>query len=67
MSAATMINGHGVARGGPVTVAAGADIVLTARLNEGDILTASAQERTRFGRGGIYDVTVLRGATVIAE
>ncbi|WP_413796896.1 hydroxyphenylacetyl-CoA thioesterase PaaI [Streptomyces iranensis] len=52
---------------GPVTVAAGADIAFTAPVKEGDVLTASAGERTRFGRSGIYDVTVLRGATVIAE
>ncbi|MBP2067706.1 hydroxyphenylacetyl-CoA thioesterase PaaI [Streptomyces iranensis] len=52
---------------GPVTVAAGADIAFTAPVEEGDVLTASAGERTRFGRSGIYDVTVLRGATVIAE
>ncbi|MFE5114346.1 hydroxyphenylacetyl-CoA thioesterase PaaI [Streptomyces sp. NPDC056663] len=52
---------------GPVTVAAGADIAFTAPVKEGDVLTASARERTRFGRSGIYDVTVLRDATVIAE
>ncbi len=52
---------------GPVTVAAGADIVFAAPVVEGDVLTASARERTRFGRSGIYDVTVLRGSTVIAE
>ncbi|AGP61278.1 hydroxyphenylacetyl-CoA thioesterase PaaI [Streptomyces rapamycinicus] len=52
---------------GPVTVAAGADIAFTAPVKEGDVLTASACERTRFGRSGIYDVTVLRGAEVIAE
>ncbi|MEU8874783.1 hydroxyphenylacetyl-CoA thioesterase PaaI [Streptomyces javensis] len=47
---------------GPVTVAAGADIAFTTPAKEGDVLTASARERTRFGRSGIYDVTVLRGA-----
>ena len=52
---------------GPVTVAAGADIAFIAPVKEGDVLTASACERTRFGRSGIYDVTVLRGASVIAE
>ena len=32
-----------------------------------DELVATAEERTRFGRNGIYDVTVRRGAEVIAE
>lgn len=56
---------------GPVTVAAGAEIsfVMSARL--GDHLVATAEERTRYGRNGIYDVTVHRedrdGRTVIAE
>ena len=45
---------------GPVTVAAGADIAFAAPVKEGDVLTASARERSRFGRSGIYDVTVLR-------
>ncbi|MCQ8836382.1 hydroxyphenylacetyl-CoA thioesterase PaaI [Streptomyces malaysiensis] len=52
---------------GPVTVAAGADIAFVAPARDGDVLTASARERARFGRSGIYDVTVLRGETVIAE
>ncbi|MEU3985355.1 hydroxyphenylacetyl-CoA thioesterase PaaI [Streptomyces sp. NPDC026672] len=52
---------------GPVTVAAGADITFTAPAREGDVLTAIAHERTRYGRSGIYDVTVLRGETVVAE
>jgi len=52
---------------GPVTVAAGADIVFIAAANAGDILTAVARERARFGRSGLYDVTVLRGEEVIAE
>ena len=33
----------------------------------GDVLEARAVERTRFGRSGIYDVTVRRGDDVIAE
>ncbi|MFK4106893.1 hydroxyphenylacetyl-CoA thioesterase PaaI [Streptomyces sp. NPDC019531] len=45
---------------GPVTVAAGADIDFVAPAREGDVLVATAQERTRFGRSGIYDVSVLR-------
>lgn len=52
---------------GPVTVAAGADIDFVAPAHEGDVLVATARERTRFGRSGIYDVSVLRGAEVIAE
>ncbi|QKZ25181.1 hydroxyphenylacetyl-CoA thioesterase PaaI [Streptomyces chartreusis] len=52
---------------GPVTVAAGADIDFVAPAYEGDVLLAEATERTRFGRSGIYDVSVRRGDEVIAE
>lgn len=52
---------------GPVTVAAGAEISFIAAAKAGDELTATAEERTRFGRNGIYDVTVRRGDTVTAE
>ncbi|OAH11790.1 hydroxyphenylacetyl-CoA thioesterase PaaI [Streptomyces jeddahensis] len=52
---------------GPVTVAAGADITFAALAHEGDVLVANAEERTRFGRSGIYDVSILRGDDVIAE
>ncbi len=52
---------------GPVTVAAGADISFVAPAHEGDVLVARAEERTRFGRSGLYDVTVLRGDEVVAE
>ena len=52
---------------GSVTVAAAADIHFVAPAYEGELLTATAAERTRFGRSGIYDVSVLRGDTVIAE
>jgi acyl-CoA thioesterase len=52
---------------GPVTVAAAADIDFVAPAHEGDVLVATARERTRFGRSGIYDVSVLRGDQVIAE
>jgi acyl-CoA thioesterase len=45
---------------GPVTVAAGARIDFVAPAYEGDVLVATASERTRFGRSGIYDVTVRR-------
>jgi acyl-CoA thioesterase len=50
-----------------VTVAAAADIDFVAPAYEGDVLVATATERTRFGRSGIYDVSVLRGDQVIAE
>lgn len=52
---------------GPMTVAAGADITFVAPAAEGDLLEATAREVTRFGRSGIYDVTVRRGNEVIAE
>jgi acyl-CoA thioesterase len=52
---------------GPSTVAAAADITFIAPAHEGDVLEARAVERTRFGRSGIYDVTVRRGDVVIAE
>ena len=56
---------------GPVTVAAGADIAFITTGRLGDELTAVAQERTRYGRNGIYDVTVHRdtadGPEVVAE
>lgn len=41
-----------------VTVGAGCDIVYPAPAHEGDRLTATAEERHRKGRGGVYDVTV---------
>jgi acyl-CoA thioesterase len=47
---------------GPVTVASGADISFVRPAREGDTLTALAEERTVYGRSGIYDVTVLREA-----
>jgi acyl-CoA thioesterase len=52
---------------GPVTVAAGADITFIAPVREGDVLVATAAERTRYGRSGIYDVTVRRGEEIVAE
>jgi acyl-CoA thioesterase len=52
---------------GPVTVAAAAEIVFVAAARAGDVLTAEATVRTRFGRAGVYDVTVRRGGDVIAE
>lgn len=52
---------------GPVTVAAGAEIVFARPARLGDELVAEAAMRTRFGRSGVYDVTVRRGEEVIAE
>ncbi|WP_167109368.1 hydroxyphenylacetyl-CoA thioesterase PaaI [Amycolatopsis granulosa] len=56
---------------GPATVAAGAEISFVASARLGDRLVATAEERTRYGRNGIYDVTVHRetdaGREVIAE
>ena len=54
---------------GPVTVAAGADVVFVASARENDVLEAVAIERTRHGRSGVYDVTVRRpvDGQVIAE
>ena len=51
-----------------IVVAAGADITFVRPAHEGDVLTAYAEERTRFGRSGIYDVTVTRGdGEIVAE
>lgn len=54
---------------GPVTVAAGGDIVFVASARENDVLEAIAVERTRYGRSGVYDVTITRptDGLVIAE
>ena len=52
---------------GPVTVAASADIVFIGPARSGDVLVAEAVLRTRFGRAGLYDVTVRRDQEVIAE
>ena len=53
---------------GPTTVAAACDVVFLGPAHLGDELIAEATERRRFGRSGIYDVTVrLPDTTVIAE
>lgn len=53
---------------GPTTVAAACDVVFLGPAHLGDELIAEATERHRFGRSGIYDVTVrLPDTTVIAE
>lgn len=54
---------------GQVTVAAAAEVVFVTPARLGDELVAEAVERTRYGRSGIYDVTVRRAGddAVIAE
>ena len=49
------------------TVAQGFDISLLAPVYAGDELVATAVERFRRGRSGLYDVTVRRGDEVVAE
>jgi acyl-CoA thioesterase len=49
------------------TVAQGFDISLLAPVHVGDELVATAVERFRRGRSGLYDVTVRRGDEVVAE
>ncbi|PBC36006.1 phenylacetic acid degradation protein PaaD [Rhodococcus sp. ACPA4] len=48
-------------------VAARCDIRYVRPTKAGDVLMADAVERARFGKNGIYDVTVTSGDTVIAE
>jgi acyl-CoA thioesterase len=53
---------------GRVTVAAGADVSFLEAARAGDELTATAVERSRRGRSGLYDVTVRRAdGVVLAE
>lgn len=53
---------------GPQTVAAGADITFARAAVVGDRLRARALERSRFGRNGVYDVTVTRAdGAMVAE
>jgi acyl-CoA thioesterase len=42
-------------------------VTFVAAVHEGDLLVATARERTLFGRSGLYDVTVRRGEEVVAE
>ncbi|MGH3362327.1 MAG: hydroxyphenylacetyl-CoA thioesterase PaaI [Nocardioides sp.] len=49
-----------------VTVAAGAEVRFLAPTRLGDVLVASATERERNGRDGVYDVTVTVDDTVVA-
>jgi acyl-CoA thioesterase len=51
-----------------VTVAAGADITFLKATTAGDVLTATAIERAKSGRSGIYDVEVLDATgSIVAE
>jgi acyl-CoA thioesterase len=54
-----------------VTVAAGFDVTFLRSARLGDVLVATAVERARAGKSGIYDVTVARqtdgGPEVVAE
>ncbi|MQA87323.1 MAG: hydroxyphenylacetyl-CoA thioesterase PaaI [Streptosporangiales bacterium] len=54
---------------GQVTLASAADVVFVAPARSGDELVAEAVERGRYGRSGIYDVTVRRvgDGAVVAE
>jgi acyl-CoA thioesterase len=52
---------------GQVTVAAGAEISFVTSARLGDELVATAELRTRYGRNGIYDVTIRRDRDIIAE
>ncbi|MGQ0464739.1 MAG: hydroxyphenylacetyl-CoA thioesterase PaaI [Sporichthyaceae bacterium] len=52
--------------GGTVVAAAG-DIVFARPTQTGDRLVARAVERSRFGRSGVYDVTVVCDDAVVAE
>ena len=48
-------------------VGARADIRFLTATGLGDTLVAEAVERARFGRSGIYDVTIRRGGDLVAE
>ena len=56
---------------GTRTVAAGFEVSLLEPAHDGDVLVATAEERSLRGRSGIYDVTVRRGdgadSIVVAE
>jgi acyl-CoA thioesterase len=52
---------------GTVTVAAGFDVTFLESAKLGDVLVATATERARRGRSGVYDVTVQRDGIVVAE
>ncbi|MGH8774794.1 MAG: hydroxyphenylacetyl-CoA thioesterase PaaI [Jiangellaceae bacterium] len=49
------------------TVAQACDIVFVAPARLDDVIVAEATERIRYGRSGVYDVTVRRDTEVVAE
>ncbi len=51
---------------GRTTVAAGAEIRFQRPTRAGDVLVATAVERSRNGRDGVYDVTVRAGESTVA-
>src|SRR5262245_22364353 len=56
---AVACNSHGA-----TTLAARCDITFVTPVRTGDVLVADAAERVRYGRSGIYDVSVRRGDEV---
>lgn len=52
---------------GQATVAAAATVIFITPARLGDQLEATATEQLRYGRNGVYDVTVRRGSEVIVE
>ena len=48
-----------------VTVALGAEITFVAPARAGEVLIATARERSRSGRTGVYDVEVTNGAGML--
>jgi acyl-CoA thioesterase len=52
---------------GSRAVAAGFEVSFLEPAHAGDVLVATGEERVLRGRSGIYDVTVRRGETVVAE
>jgi len=52
---------------GHPSLAQACDITFVRPARLGDVLVATATERTRYGRNGIYDVTVRVGDVVVAE
>ena len=52
---------------GAVTVAASASIAFLSPVRAGERLVATAVERQRSGRSGVYDVTVTCGERAVAE
>ena len=53
---------------GPVAVAQSAHVTFLRAVEPGEVLTAEAVERVRYGRSGLYDVTVAGSdGTVVAE